>query len=404
MAERSFPFDGGSGSVITENDWSMLTQNWQDSGVIANDFSDTALTVTTLGETGKIYVQPGQATIRGFHYVNESALALTVPQNTDSQYERIDLVVVRLDKATNAVRAYLKVGTPASTPVPPTVDRSFDSPEIPLARVTVPASSSTIPVGSGRIADVREFIGKRVRITNDPGSLPLGSIAYRPSEDKFYGVKTAGATELGAGSSGGGGTPTGGGVTICTVDTRPPSPTEGQQIYETDSHRYLVWSGTAWVPVSFSPMMVRRRYLGPQSINLLTAGTFYPVEFSHWDYDVVPPGWDSWTVDSDESWMSYPPGSLRGESFWHLEFACEITNPSAGVIYHAQIFSGTTDYNVYTQSVTSTSTSPLHLSVSADIRIRAGLSQGTYAQLARTGGSSGGIEVRDARYSIRRTG
>lgn len=36
------------------------------------------------------------------------------------------------------------------------------------------------------------------------------------------------------------------GISIVTSGTRPGSPFTGQQIYETDTLRYLVWDGTAW--------------------------------------------------------------------------------------------------------------------------------------------------------------
>lgn len=35
---------------------------------------------------------------------------------------------------------------------------------------------------------------------------------------------------------------------VCTSATRPASPYEGQMIYETDTDRVLVWTGTAWYP------------------------------------------------------------------------------------------------------------------------------------------------------------
>ena len=33
---------------------------------------------------------------------------------------------------------------------------------------------------------------------------------------------------------------------VCTSSTRPSNPYEGQQIYETDTDKILVWNGTAW--------------------------------------------------------------------------------------------------------------------------------------------------------------
>ena len=35
---------------------------------------------------------------------------------------------------------------------------------------------------------------------------------------------------------------------VCTSSTRPASPFEGQQIYETDTDKVLVWDGSTWTP------------------------------------------------------------------------------------------------------------------------------------------------------------
>ncbi|GAA2294109.1 hypothetical protein GCM10010149_47590 [Nonomuraea roseoviolacea subsp. roseoviolacea] len=396
MAERSFPFDGGSGSIITETDWSMLAQNWQDSGVVANDPSDTALKVTTLNEPGKVYVQPGQATIRGFHYVNESPLTLTVPTNTDANYSRIDLVVVGLDKATNRVRAYLKVGTPASTPVPPAVDRSFDTPEVPLAQLTVAAGSSSVPNTAGAVADVREYIGKRVRITNSPGTLPLGSLAYRPSDDKFYGVGTAGATALG---SGGSGTPGGGGLTVCTSTTRPPSPTTGQQIYETDTYRQLFWTGTAWQQIAVAPYAVRREN-GSQAISLDTAVTVkYDLDFKTIPYSIVPAGGTAWANTTKVT--SLPPAALPVESLWAATFSCQIFAPVNGVVYDFLI---TDTVSETRQSYPSTGTSAAYVALTAQIRVPAGIRRDLYVQIVRVGGSAHSVTLQYLTLNLTRIG
>jgi hypothetical protein len=37
---------------------------------------------------------------------------------------------------------------------------------------------------------------------------------------------------------------------VCTSGTRPTAPYEGQQIYETDTDKTLVWSGSAWLYLS----------------------------------------------------------------------------------------------------------------------------------------------------------
>ncbi len=51
-------------------------------------------------------------------------------------------------------------------------------------------------------------------------------------------------------------------VVVCTSGTRPASPLEGQAIYETNTDRQLVWSGSAWVSPSVThrpPMCVNER-------------------------------------------------------------------------------------------------------------------------------------------------
>ena len=37
---------------------------------------------------------------------------------------------------------------------------------------------------------------------------------------------------------------------VCTSSTRPTAPYEGQQIYETDTDKTLVWNGSAWLYLS----------------------------------------------------------------------------------------------------------------------------------------------------------
>jgi hypothetical protein len=198
MAERSFPFDGGDGAAITEEDWERLAQYWQDSGVVGSP-ADTSLKVVSLEETGLIYVEAGEAQVRGFHYTNSDRLQLIVPPNTDPVKSRIDVVVVQLDKATNQIRSVYRSGLPATTPVPPTVDTSFDAQEIPLAQILMPAGATTVPNGSPSITDTREFLGQRTRVTNGTGlSYPAGTVFYKPSDDKVYARKAGSVIELGA--------------------------------------------------------------------------------------------------------------------------------------------------------------------------------------------------------------
>ena len=52
---------------------------------------------------------------------------------------------------------------------------------------------------------------------------------------------------------------------VCTSSTRPATPYEGQQIYETDTDKVLVWNGTAWL------------YLAtPQTLEIGASNSFTP--------------------------------------------------------------------------------------------------------------------------------
>lgn len=48
----------------------------------------------------------------------------------------------------------------------------------------------------------------------------------------------------------------------CTSTTRPSDPTQGQFIFELDTQKLLFWSGTAWKPISSTPVGVINDYAG----------------------------------------------------------------------------------------------------------------------------------------------
>lgn len=275
MAERSFPFDGGAGAAITEAEWSMLAQIWQDSGVAADGPSDPSLKVFSLGEPGVIYVSPGQAQLRGFHYINTDDLSLTVPANTHPSYSRIDIVVLQLDRNTNAVRAVYKAGTPAATPVAPPVDRTFESYEVLLARVVMGANMTVPPDSSPGLTDAREFIGKRIRHVwsgADTGA-PDGSIVYRQADGAFLARTQGQDLPIAVGEI----APPG--ATLCTSSTRPSNPTPGLIIFETDTLRTYVWYGGSWQTVGqpTNPVMLTTVKSSTLRINpseLVGDGTF----------------------------------------------------------------------------------------------------------------------------------
>lgn len=53
---------------------------------------------------------------------------------------------------------------------------------------------------------------------------------------------------------------------VCTSTTRPSAPYEGQMIFETDTHRVLVWDNAAWVMIADTDT--------PPALQKITSGTF----------------------------------------------------------------------------------------------------------------------------------
>ncbi|MFE0151382.1 hypothetical protein ACFWY5_29845 [Nonomuraea sp. NPDC059007] len=282
MAERSFPFDGGTGGIVTEADWSAMASAWQRDGVIASDWSDTSLTVYSEGEAGKLKVRPGRATLKGFHYSLDADHAINYSLNADPSKYRWDLVVLRLDTGTNQITLAVAEGVPDGSAPAPSAN------EIPLASILVPPLSAPVPAGSSNVVEERRLYGQIVeRIydasgTYQPNSAaPLGSLQnrvtsvgtsrmYLKSKANQWGqLLTQPDADARYAPIGGGG---GGGVTICTSTTRPASPTQGQQILETDTQATHIWSGSAWIRTS--PYTERiRLWTTDHDIVIGTAGT-----------------------------------------------------------------------------------------------------------------------------------
>lgn len=201
MAEISYPFDAGTGAIVTEEDWSEMARLWQDDGVISANHPGTSLEVTTKAEANTVYVQPGSAYIQGFTYRNTAELPLEFSTNASGN-PRIDRVVLRLDRDTNQISAAIKEGIPASSPVAPDLDTTYPIHEISLATYEVGAGSSVALV---TVAD-RVLTSRFIKVSTVTTGHQPGTILWNPSDDKFYKVGSTGIpSEIGSGGGGGGG-------------------------------------------------------------------------------------------------------------------------------------------------------------------------------------------------------
>jgi hypothetical protein len=62
---------------------------------------------------------------------------------------------------------------------------------------------------------------------------------------------------------------------VCTSSTRPTAPYEGQQIYETDTDKLLVWNGSAWkqIPSAATAGAVLQVVYGSTASQITSAST-----------------------------------------------------------------------------------------------------------------------------------
>lgn len=159
MAQSSFPFENVDTS---ETQFSQMFRNFA-SGVNGTP-SGTELKVTA-GSGLVVAVAAGQAMVRGHYYVSTASenLTLTAANPTNP---RIDAVVLTLDPSANSIVLAVVAGTPASSPVAPTLTQTDAGVyQYQLATVAVAAGAGSV----GTITDTRNFFGSRFGIWTTAG-------------------------------------------------------------------------------------------------------------------------------------------------------------------------------------------------------------------------------------------
>jgi hypothetical protein len=133
--------------AVTSAEYRKIRKRTLSTGVYTgmNVVADSGMTVI---------VNAGAVEIEGAcrNFDTNTTLAL---QSADSHYQRIDTVVVRLDLSHSVrnINLYVKMGTPATTPVAPELTRTSAIYEIGLANILIPVSSTSI--SQERITDTR---------------------------------------------------------------------------------------------------------------------------------------------------------------------------------------------------------------------------------------------------------
>lgn len=85
----------------------------------------------------------GFAVIFGYYYNNDASLLFNIDPS-DTVLSRIDRIVLRLDLMSRKINAFVKKGTPSSSPIAPVLQRDAIIHELSLAKINIPPGCTAI--------------------------------------------------------------------------------------------------------------------------------------------------------------------------------------------------------------------------------------------------------------------
>lgn len=161
MAELYSFFDSVEGDIreYTSAEFAAFFSKFLSDGVYTKN-NKMGLEVTMQGLN--INVGVGSAFIRGYLYMNDSDLSMTI-KKADNVLDRIDRLVLKLDITNRRINLKVKEGSMGSQPKPPDLINSAGVKELPIAQIRMNKGQST-----GIITDER---------------LPVSSLIEIPFED-----------------------------------------------------------------------------------------------------------------------------------------------------------------------------------------------------------------------------
>ena len=156
MAEYSFPYDavedaqGEPDRVYYAEDFRRVFKAFFTNGLLPNP--STNLQVLSLHSNMVVTVQPGVAHVNGATYTNDEPIEFAV-DTANANYNRLDLIVLRLDETERTCHVYYRAGTPSGNPQEPELNRTADAWELKLAKIMV--RSGTQVINQSDITDTR---------------------------------------------------------------------------------------------------------------------------------------------------------------------------------------------------------------------------------------------------------
>ncbi len=169
MTQTYGPFASGAGASLGQDPYlDFLGPMLQGDGVNTNVIGGAALQVYGNSSGLQVLVRAGSALVRGVMYSNTADVTLAIGANATGS-TRIDRVVLRMNRSANIISPVVIPGTPGSGE-PALTQAVGGTWDLPLARVTVAPSAST--VAPGDVADERQYLPLRINYCDTRYSTP----------------------------------------------------------------------------------------------------------------------------------------------------------------------------------------------------------------------------------------
>lgn len=177
MTQIYFPFDAGPGSTVLEAQWTRMAREWRPTGIIPNILDQCEVVAPGTGLA--VNVRSGRAWIEGHLWESDATESFALAAAHPS-LPRIDRIVLRLDWTNNSIALAVLQGTPAASPVPPSLTQTSALWEISLAQVSIPAGATAI--GASNLTDERPWASGygavRMPSLASATTLPLSTTGY----------------------------------------------------------------------------------------------------------------------------------------------------------------------------------------------------------------------------------
>lgn len=139
--------------IATPDLWVKTARNWLATGVIKAYLNELQVYADSTGM--QVKVKSGAANVQGIYFDSDAEEVLSIA-TANASNPRIDRIILRLDLSADSIDLAVLQGTPAASPVGPSLTQNGTRWEISLGYIYVNAGTATI--AAGNVYDERAFV------------------------------------------------------------------------------------------------------------------------------------------------------------------------------------------------------------------------------------------------------